>query len=378
MSLNPKSGGIYIHIPYCRKKCLYCDFFSGGSSIAKWGELSNALLREIESRINELTFIPKTLYIGGGTPSIMPTAIFSKLILGIKKHIPAIEDIEEFTIEVNPEDVTEYNLKLWKDTGVNRISMGIQSLDDDILRFLCRNHDSNTAIKAAELLSANFDNVNFDVMFGIPGQTIHSLEDTLSTLFRLNPSHLSAYSLMYEDNTAMTTMLKRGNFREVAEEVSIQMYELISETSESNGLRQYEISNYAVPGKESKHNSAYWDFSPYIGIGPSAHSYDGVSKRRANENNIKRYLTSGGKPAYYEETLNEEEKYEEYIMLRLRTREGINLTDMRSKFGEERVEGLKNKALRYAKSGNIKLSPDTLSLTKEGVMRADTVIVSLL
>lgn len=379
-SLGP--GGLYIHIPFCRKKCLYCDFFSGGAAIADWQALTRSLSRELYLRRDELPATLQSVYIGGGTPSMMPPQLLTLLTEEIWKLRPR-RMVREFTIEVNPEDVSISNITAWKEMGVNRISMGIQSLNDDELHFLQRNHSADQAIKSAAMLSDNFQNVSFDIMFGIPNQTISSLKDTLEILLSLQPSHISAYSLMYEEGTPLTALRNLGRIKEVPEDMSFEMFRFISDRLESAGFEQYEISNYARPGFRSLHNSSYWNFSPYLGIGPSAHSYDGQSIRRANPADLKSYLKGEGLPFFEKESLSESERMEEYIMLRLRTREGIQLSDFAHRFGDSALQTLLYHSSLSLKSGSLILSEndhkaESLALSKNGIMMADSIILSLL
>lgn len=381
-------GGLYVHVPYCRRKCVYCDFFSGGARIADFRRLREALASELRERIGELPVPLRTLYIGGGTPSLIPEGEFLDLVndvIVISRNagaLPAGGLPEEFTIEVNPEDVSEEKIEAWLRGGVNRVSMGVQSLDDGELRFLQRGHDAAQAVEAARKLRENFGNVSLDIIFGVPGQTLDSLRGTLRRLLELNPDHLSAYSLMYEEGTALTAMMKRGDFQPVDEEESITMYYTISDILSEAGYNQYEISNYAKHGKRSRHNSSYWSFRPYLGIGPSAHSYDGAATRRSNPSTITRYLdfyagTEKSKGTFYEEeTLSEEERLEEWVMLRMRTVEGLSLETTAAKFGMETARNIRRRALEL--QADVTVGGEYVALTRAGLMRSDAAILHLL
>lgn len=386
-----EGGGLYIHIPYCHSKCIYCDFVSGSCSPGETSRLCDALLEELSERIDELPRPLRTLYIGGGTPSILSTDEIQHLseeIRAIAYETGALVNmsaLSEFTIEVNPEDVCEEKIKAWQEAGVNRVSMGIQSLQDNELRFLRRCHSASEAVKSANMLRDAFDNVSFDIMFGIPGQTEDSLADTCRRLIQLQPDHISAYSLMYEEGTPLTVMRNRGDFSEIDDETSVRMYMQLSELLRQNGYLQYEISNYARRWMESIHNSSYWSFRPYLGLGPSAHSYNGMHTRRWNRSSVKAYLRrfsecetdakDSTEPFYEEEILSAEEQNEEYIMLRLRTRDGIDVEQYRQRFGEKRAEILLTESLRP--DSGLKHENGRIRLLRESLMRSDSIILKL-
>lgn len=371
-------GGLYLHIPYCRQKCIYCDFFSGRGNDADRQTLVGSLLGELAARRKELPATLQSIYIGGGTPSLLPPDEFGRLAAGIFTIAPNASEVKEFTIEVNPEDVNIPNMEAWKRGGVNRVSMGVQSLCDSELQFLHRNHDSSMAIRAIRMLRDNFENVSFDIMFGIPGQSMESLQSTLDDILAVKPDHLSAYSLMYEEGTALTAQLRRGDFRLPDEQLCVEMYRRIAEMASDAGLKQYEISNYARPGRESIHNSSYWNFAPYLGIGPSAHSYDGRRIRRANPWRLREYLSSQNHILFTEEILTDEEMMEEYVMLRLRTREGICIEDFRERFSDMDYRQIMPKIERAMAEGNLQHTKRGVALTREAMMQADAVILSLL
>lgn len=376
-------SGLYLHIPYCKSKCLYCDFFSGGSRIADWPRLVDALLAEWDERRDELTVPPETIYVGGGTPSLMPAESFKRLIVGLGAGNPV-----EFTIEVNPDDVTDDKVELWRDCKVNRVSLGVQTLNDSLLRSIGRRHDCATALRSLRKLRSAFDNVSVDIMFGLPGQTKRNLIDTIAGIIDMNPDHISAYSLMYEPDTAMTQLRNTGRLHAVSDVDTIEMFETLSEMLRRAGYCQYEISNYAQPGYESRHNSGYWSGMTYLGLGPSAHSYDGKRRRRANPPALKQYLdrfevcndtdANRQKPFYIEEHLSDDELREEYIMLRLRKREGINISDFVKRFGFKQAEQLVRKIQKWLKSGHLNFCEDSISLTHAGIMQSDTIIVDLI
>lgn len=375
-------GGIYIHIPFCNNKCLYCDFYSGGVRNAKWDNYVNAICNELIQRRKELNFKVVSLYIGGGTPSLMPVTELKRLIIKIKE-ITDINDFEEFTLEVNPEDVNCNNIKGWKESGVNRISLGIQSLHDSELKNIGRKHDSLKAIGALKLLIDNFHNVSADIMFGLPGQTLESYTDSLVKILGIKPHHVSSYSLMLEPGTAMTHLVNHGKITLPEEKLWLSMYDATTRILSGYGFNRYEISNYSLPGFESIHNSLYWKGNPYIGLGPGAHSYDGSSLRRSNPSDIKGYVNffngqSDENHFYTEEILNQDQLMIEMIMTRLRMAEGLNLNEFQKKFGIIEKEKLEHKALRYILNGKMEYKDDRLSFTDEGYFISDAILSDLI
>lgn len=379
-----RRGGIYVHIPVCRRKCLYCSFYSVGERfVSSWHRLISAFLAELDTRISDIKDWEKvTIYIGGGTPSLMPPGEFQRLMKGLQERLltanPNME-ITEVTVEVNPDDVSDELAQVWKATGVNRISMGVQSLVDAELRAIGRRHDAETAVKAREILSQYFDNISLDLIFGLPGQTLGSLKTTLEGLIAMHPKHISAYSLMYEERSALTRLRDAGKIEETDEDITVRMFNLINDILSHEGLHRYEISNYSVPGFESCHNSSYWQGLPYVGLGPSAHSYDGAKVRRWNIADIGRYIDGvENDTAYFDfETLDDMELMEERIMTGLRTSTGINLGDYERDFGIKEREMLLGKAKKMKDSGYVEEADGFLRLTDKGIMISDEIIVQL-
>lgn len=375
--------GIYVHIPYCRRKCLYCDFYSVGSRGAQWEEYVEALEREARVRVNEwaeacaASHSPHTLYIGGGTPSQMPARFLSRLIDTLLHLFEGFDPVEA-TIEVNPEDVTPELAGQLASVGINRVSMGVQSFQDEELRAVGRSHSAACALEAYEVLRRSFTNVSIDLMFGLPLQGIGSWRQTLRQAVALRPEHISAYSLMWEERTALTKMLALGKVSECDEDVCGQMFADLTATLAAAGYEHYEISNYCKPGYRSVHNSSYWVGEPYIGLGAGAHSYDGAATRRANPADVKAYIrhfSGGSTPAGIVEHLSEEELHEEYVMTRLRRREGIDLDDYALHFGPEALRTL---TARAAGNPLFSLSGTALRLTPDSVMRSDSAILALI
>lgn len=383
-----KEGGIYVHVPFCRRKCFYCDFYSVGERLADWSRLVDAYLKEFNSRRKEWQdFGTVTIYIGGGTPSLMPAEEFMRLASGI---VSGLTDnggnntrIVEFTIEVNPDDVTEEKARAWRDAGVNRVSMGVQSFNDDELKAIGRRHDAVKAEEAYAVLRRHFSNISLDLMFGLPGQTLESLIESVDRVIGLNPEHISVYSLTYEENSALTRMRNSGKVTEAPEDLSEGMFEGIRVRLESAGYELYEISNYSRPGYRSRHNSNYWRGVPYVGLGPAAHSYNGNNQRRWNVPDIKKYIQgieTDPEAVYEMEGLTENECREEMLLTALRTKEGIDLNEYSCRFGAPALKELERLAAPFVAGGNLAYSvPDgtRLHLTPSGVMISDTIISSL-
>lgn len=375
-------GGLYIHVAYCRRKCLYCDFFSAGSRIAQWHRYVDALISELRFRQDEIACPLRTIYIGGGTPSLIPTEEFERLVEALT---PFMSEIEEFTIEANPDDVTEEKLTAWKRGGVNRLSIGIQSFQDNLLSAIGRRHDGKTAEESYRLAREYFCNISIDLMFGLPCQTMAMWREDVDKAISLQPEHVSAYSLMYEPGTAMTVLRDNGKLQEMPEETSGAMFARLIERLREAGYDHYEISNFARPGHRSLHNSSYWLQRPYLGIGPSAHSYDGRKCRKANSADLNGYLRHWapleGKPDYgyevTEESLSAVELREEYVMTRLRTREGIPLDDYSNRFGEIEKEALLKRSVTMIEDGMLELKENRLSLSEDAIMVSDSVILAI-
>ena len=311
---------IYIHVPFCKSFCTYCDFYSetvcagkGGRVMERWAE---ELISEIESRRGETdaTLALNTLYIGGGTPSVLPPVLLRRIVDALPGG-----PYEEFTVEVNPEDIAEKGpeyVKTLRSLGVDRISMGVQSLDDGILRWMNRRHDSARAREAFRLLrTGGFDNISVDLIFGFPMLTGDILARTLEEIISWHPEHISAYQLSVEEGSALARMASDGRFSEAPESLCAEQYAAICEALAAAGYRHYEISNWALPSREARHNSAYWTRRPYVGFGPGAHSFDGA-RRRANSQSLSGWTASF-------EALTPQEEREEQIMLGLRTADGI-------------------------------------------------------
>lgn len=315
-------AGLYIHIPFCHSKCAYCDFYSR-PSLSGVDDYIDALIREWSARKREIQEPIMTLYIGGGTPSILSVKALERLLDGI-----GIGDFElkEFTIEANPEDITPVWIDAVKRLGGNRISMGIQSLVDSELIAIGRRHTSEQALWAIDTIYSNgIENVSCDLIYGLPGQTLETWEYSLSGLLSKPLSHLSAYMLSYEPGTRLYAQRMTGKVKEASDELISEMYDILVTTAAAHGFEHYEISNFGKPGLHSLHNSNYWNQTPYLGLGVSAHSYDGQT-RRYNPSDMRLYL-SASENVFEEEEPTEYSRHNDLVVTSLRTAEGICISD---------------------------------------------------
>ncbi len=372
-------AGIYIHIPYCKSKCIYCDFYST-PQVETMGDYVRCLLREARLRANELGGSPvKTLYLGGGTPSVMPVQQLAELVNGLSEVFD-LSGVDEFTVEVNPDDVTCDYVKALRWLGVNRVSMGVQSFNDDELRAINRRHTSQQAIAALRAINdAGISNVSIDLIYGLPGQSLDSWQGNVEQAMALDVQHLSAYCLSYERGTRLWVMREQGKVKQVSDETCVAMHNVLATRLKSAGYEHYEISNFALPGYRSRHNSSYWNFTPYLGLGAAAHSYDGTT-RRHNPSSIKEYIKklSYGTTAFEEEHLEWWERYDEEVMLRLRTSDGLDTLHIADRYGDRVNRQLLSKARHFIDRGLLSLRGTTLVLTPTALMMSDDIIRSLM
>lgn len=359
--------GIYIHVPFCGKKCGYCDFYSLKYSKSSADAYVQAVLRNLDHYGNSQTAI-ETIYFGGGTPSLLSTNQLALIIERIQNRF-SIEENCETTLEANPSGLSHDKLKNLRNTGINRLSIGIQSMTDDELRFLGRSHNSTRAEKAVlDAADAGFNNISCDLMLALPGQNKKSLEYSVNRLCNLPISHISAYILKVEPGTPFDC----GDICSCLpdEDLTAELYLHAVDILEQHGFRQYEISNFAKSGFESRHNCRYWQCRDYLGIGPSAHSCCG-GKRFAAESSLKKFISSDIQPVYV--TDESPCGFEEYAMLRLRLREGLDLRNI----GEKRIV-LEKKLPPLLKAGYIRFDGDIISLTPKGFLMSNSVIEYLI
>lgn len=373
-------AGLYIHIPFCESKCIYCDFYSMANNNHLIDKYIDALLVEAVERKNELNSESlTTVYLGGGTPSLLSTTQLSKLVNGLKKVFD-FSAVEEFTIEVNPDDVTPEYIQQAKSLGINRVSMGVQSFSDEDLRFINRRHTAKQATDAIHIIKeAGIDNISIDLIYGIPGQNIEIWKNNVDIAISLSVQHISAYTLMYEEGTRLSVMRSLGKIKEVDDDVVAAMYDYLVAQLKSNGYIHYEISNFALPGFHSRHNSSYWNLTPYLGLGVAAHSFDGTV-RRFNPSNLKKYLdTLGeGELCVEVENITKAEKYDEYVMLRLRTADGIDADELTHRFGEEYYQFFIEKAKPLVSEGSLNNENGRYNIPENHIMISDNITCDLL
>lgn len=370
----PKMQGLYIHIPFCKSRCIYCGFFST-TMLDLRQQYVDALCQEMKMRCQEAENI-STIYLGGGTPSQLTTDQLRQ-ILHRAYIYNKVEKDAEVTIEVNPDDVTERFANDLTQLPVNRISMGVQTFDDKRLRFLHRRHTAEQVTTAVDRLrAAGIKNISIDLMYGFPGETIADCEADIAKALSLQVEHISTYCLMIEEDTQLQQMLQQGNITETEEELERQMYETIINRLEDGGYEQYELSNFARPGFHSRHNSSYWDGTPYIGIGAAAHSYD-IESRSWNIADIKQYIQgmANSQRIYEEERLDSDTRYNDAITVALRTSRGLDLQALSPK---HRTYCLEN-AQRYLDDGLLERTQDNrLRLTRRGLFVSDMIMSNLI
>lgn len=371
-------AGIYIHIPYCKTRCTYCDFYTI-SNETQIDAFVNALCKEAVIRKNELSGTVRTVYFGGGTPSRLHRKHFEQIFKTLFNQY-SIDAEAEITVEANPDDLSDEYIEMLAELPVNRLSIGIQSFDDGELKFLKRRHTSRQAIEAVKKCQENgFHNISIDLMYGLPDQTMERWGENLNQAIGLNIQHISAYHLIYEEKTRMYSLLKAGKIKQVDETTSIAMFSKLIDRLTSNGFIHYEISAFGKEGCFSRHNSSYWQNKKYVGLGPSAHSYDGEN-RSFNIPSLIRYIKGieSGIPDSSFEQLSQNEKYNEFILTGLRTMWGINLTELNNRFGEKHFQFCMDNAQKYLEHKLLKRDGDTLKLTREGVFISDGIMTDLM
>lgn len=341
-------AGIYIHIPFCRKVCFYCDFHFT-VSLRNKNRVLLSVQKELEERKEYLQGEEvETVYLGGGTPSVLSIAEVDQLLSVINKNYP-VSGNPEVTLEANPDDLTYEYLVGLKNIGINRLSIGIQSFWDHHLSWMNRRHNAEKAENCIHTARrAGFNNINIDLIYGLPQMTLNEWNFNLDKFFRLEIPHLSAYHLTIEPKTVFGVKKKRGQLSEIDENSSVAFFEVLLERMDQNRYQHYEISNFAKDEHYSRHNLGYWFHKKYLGAGPSAHSFDGTS-RRWNTRIHQEYLTflNEGKPYFEEEQLSLEERFNDYILTRLRTSWGINLREISELFGEASVRKVMPVAENY-------------------------------
>jgi oxygen-independent coproporphyrinogen-3 oxidase len=368
-------AGIYIHIPFCKKLCFYCDFFHVITTENN-SSFIDALLNEATLRKEYLENEPvSTIYLGGGTPSVFSIKDLGTILNHIHKEFRVTDDCE-MTIELNPDDVQPAYLEGLRNHNINRISLGIQSWRDSDLKMLNRRHDSAQAVTALkDTLNAGFENVTIDLIYGIPGMSQKDWESNLDFSFSFGIKHLSAYHLTFEPGTVFAKMLMKGTISEIDENDSAAQFNILIQKAESAGFVQYEISNFGKPGYFSIHNSNYWKQVNYLGLGPSAHSFNGYS-RQWNIRDLKGYIkcVNTGKSFFESEELDIKKRFNEYIMTSLRTMWGIDLEYVERMFEKEGYDYVVNLSGKFRNYGLMKLEKNSLVLTNQGKLISDNII----
>ena len=364
-------AGIYVHIPFCKKRCTYCDFHFSTTFSTYREKLIQAICLELSLRSSELMNVPiQSLYFGGGTPSLLTAEELQSIVHSVRLNYQLLEHAE-ITFEVNPEDANVDNLKAWKEAGINRLSIGLQSFQASDLSWMNRSHSTDEGEMAVRMAQEQgFDNISIDLIYGLPDlsneQWLHHLERAL----QLNVQHISAYCLTIESKTALEHFVNNGKLKRPTEDQQGEQFDLLVRTLKQAGFEQYEISNFAKDQKYARHNSSYWNFTSYVGVGPSAHSFNGNQRRWNIANNSKYYQQVGKDDDWFEEeTLSPTEKWNEFFLTGLRTKWGVlneNIEDLGGMTADE------HKLLTiYVETGFIFEEEDRLVLTEKGKLQAD-------
>ena len=372
--------GIYLHIPFCRQACHYCDFHFS-TQLKNKEPFLDALYKEIGLRKNyfgDENAVINTIYFGGGTPSLLSADEVKKIIDTIHKYY-TVSPSAEVTLEANPDDLTNEKVKELRATPVNRFSIGIQSFFDEDLRFMHRAHDSAQATGSVKRVQdAGFENITIDLIYGTPTLGNDRWKRNIETAFALNVPHISSYNLTVEDRTALANMVRTGQVKDVDDQQSAEQFKILMDEMRKNNFIHYEISNFCKEGFYSRHNSNYWKGEKYLGLGPSAHSYNGIS-RQWNVSNNALYIKaiSEGRLKYEIEMLTTEQRYNEYVLTTLRTIWGTSLQHIENEFGKEYLRHCLSEADEYFSSGVLVRKEEHLYLTEEGKLVADRVASDL-
>lgn len=365
-------SGIYIHIPFCKQACHYCNFHFA-TSLLKKDALVGALQQEIILSATTASRVLHTVYFGGGTPSILPIEDIAAILKTITT-IYTIDSDAEITLEANPDDITIEKLAGWKEIGINRLSIGIQSFFEEDLQWMNRTHNAEQAKKALELALQYFDNITIDLIYGTPGLTDAKWKYNVEAAIGYGIPHLSCYALTVEPKTPLEKLIRQHKKDDVNPDMQADQFLLLMDWLDAAGYEHYEISNFAKPGCRSRHNSSYWQGKPYIGIGPSAHSFDG-KERRWNVANNQKYIDAiqRGELPFEKEVLSPIQKLNEYIMIALRTCEGLDLSRLQE---YEKATILKN-AQKYLQQHLLSFNENILVLTRKGKLYADGIAADL-
>lgn len=372
-------AGIYIHIPFCRQKCYYCDFYKTLNS-SLTNNFISTLKKEIQLNKNYLgNELIETIYFGGGTPSVLTENELTEILSFLNNEFQ-ISPNAEITFEANPDDLSIQYLKSIYNVGVNRLSIGIQSFQNEHLKKMNRRHNVKQAVGSVEnAAKIGFENISVDLIYGLPNLTDKDWNESLKWVFQLPVQHLSAYHLTYHEGTVFYSWLKKGTLKELKEPQSISQFNALIEETDKNGFKQYEISNFAKSRMYSKHNKSYWFGKKYLGLGPSAHSFNGAS-RRWNISSINNYIEAikNNKLYFEEEILTENDKYNEYILTRIRTIWGVSIDFILTNFGEEKAAHFLKNINRYKTSDLVIQDNNVFTLTKNGLFVSDEIMTNLM
>ncbi|ULQ52453.1 radical SAM family heme chaperone HemW [Flavihumibacter fluvii] len=365
-------AGIYLHIPFCRKACHYCNFHFS-TRLQNKNAVVTALLTEIKQEAHRLSGQSiETIYFGGGTPSLLTVEELNSILNQLAASFSILRDAE-ITLEANPDDIRIELLEEWKLAGINRLSIGVQSFREEDLRWMNRAHTAAEALSGIRLArGAGFENITIDLIYGTPTLTDAAWEDNLLKAIALDIPHLSCYALTVEPKTALFHLVESKKMADTDPEQQARQFNMLMDHTSAAGYTHYEVSNFAREGWHSRHNSAYWKGIPYLGIGPGAHSYDGLH-RRWNISNNALYISGieKGLPVYEEETLTADNRFNEYVMTSLRTMEGIQLAHVRSINGDEYAKILLEKAVKYVHLQQVRITETSIQLTNAGKLFAD-------
>lgn len=371
-------AGIYIHIPFCKSRCIYCGFYST-TMLDLRQKYVNAVCKEMELRHDYIDEPVETIYIGGGTPSLLGKDELKMLFLYIYK-VFKIQDNAEITMECNPDDVDADFTNLLASTPVNRVSLGVQTFSDARLRLLRRRHDTDDVTQAVKLLRrSGIDNISIDLMFGFPDETLNDWITDIDKALELNVEHISAYSLMYEEGTKLFDMLEQKQIREIDDNLSLKMYDELTYRLKGNGYEHYEISNFARPGYRSRHNGNYWRQVPYIGLGAAAHSFD-LTSRQWNVSDIMSYTEgiNNGKIRAEREMLTADTTYNDIITTALRTCEGVDLNYIGRHLGKRYRDFIMENSARFISEGLMETAGNNVRLTHKGIYISDMIMSELM
>ena len=370
-------AGIYVHVPFCKVKCHYCDFHFS-VQLKNRAALIGAICDELNIRQSYIgDESVGTIYFGGGTPSVVELELIQDLLETIYKNYN-VEANCEITLECNPDDLDQLKLEGLKSLGVNRLSIGIQSFNDEVLEFMNRAHSAVEATSSVQLAkAAGFDNITIDLIYGVPGTDMEVWKSQLNQMFALGVPHLSAYCLTIEENTVFGNWQKTGKLKPYEDQESLKQFQYLMDAMKENGYEQYEISNFAKPGFISKHNSAYWLGTKYLGVGPSAHSFNGANRSWNVANNPKYIqLVKRGESFNEQEVLSVKDQFNEHILTRLRTKWGLDLADL-AEISDAMLTEAMPVLMQHVAEGNLQKSGNTYTLTNQGKYIADGISVDL-